>query len=459
MKWRTTKSGEYQDMVTCHMKLDATQTMKLIDVSKDGNALMQHYPELDETLLEDADRYKVSLEQEAAQQAINAIVTPTIIKSNLDDNKAAAIFNLTLQPALSQPLKRNPQPLQQKKVKAAPKANAPQATISALRRQQKTLAAMESTPSANAPAAQKATGDKCKQATGDNENGKQLADDEQPPQKGGQSKSSKRRAAKKRSDALKAAVTFDGNLQSLATKPSASIASPDPEPSTSGSAAAAAAAAVSHARAYQAQPEDELEDGDSQDGTTEWGDAPESEASATDDHEHGECTCNCEPRRLYLNGDEIQTYDPNLMTDFATKHFQLKTLIVAAELKLRADHLHNIWFGCVAAIRECDCGPCSAPYSPCYEWIARPAKEEYWAADKKLDDLLEQKKTQLRTEIIAIMKPKGRDEKVKANSYFRNRNLPNGLIKSLLPDGRDKEVEARGRGRYPLIPVIFDLNI
>ena len=313
---------------------------------------------------------------------------------------------------------------------------------------------MESTPTANASAAQNATGD----------NSKEPADDEQQPKKEGQSKSAKRRAAKKRADALKAAATLGGHLQNLAAEPSASVASPDPGPSTSASAAAAAAATVSLAHAYQAQVEENPEDGDSQDGdfqhvTTESEDVPESEASATDDHEHGECTCSCESRRLYLNGDEIQTYDPNLMTDFTAKHSQLRTLIVAAELKLRADHLHNIWFGCVAAIRKCDCGPCSAPYSPCYEWIARPAKEEYWAADKKLDEFLEQKKTQLTKEVITIMKPQDRAEKAKANSYLRNRNLPNGMIKNLLPDGRDKEVEGRGRGRYPLIPVIFDLNI
>lgn len=450
MKWRTTKSAEYQDMVTRHMKLDAAQTMKLIEVDKDGNAPMQHYSELEEDLLEDAERYKVSLGQEAAQQAIDSLSAPTTTKPDLDDNKAAAILNFTPQPAQSQPLKKSPQPLQKKKkTEAAPKPNAPQTTVSALRRQQEILAAMKSTSTASASAVQKANGDKGK--------GKDIADEEQQPKTEGQSKSAKRRAAKKCADALKAAATFGGNLQNLAAEPSASVASPGPGPSTT--AAAAAAATANLVRVYQAQVEDDREDGDSQDVTTESEDVPESEASGPDDHDHGVCTCDCKPRKLYLNGDEIETYDPKLMTDFTAKHSQLRTLIVAAELKLRADHLHNIWFGCVAAIRKCDCGPCSAPYSPCYEWIARQAKEEYWAADKKLDEFLEQKKTQLTKEVIAIMKPEGRAEKAKANSYLRNRNLRNGMVKSLLPDGRDKAVEVRGRGKFPLNPVIFDLNI
>lgn len=440
-------------MVTRHMKLDAAQTMKLLEVDKDGNAPMQHYPELEEDLLEDAERYKVSLEQEAAQQAIDAISIPTATKPDLDDNKAAAILNFTPKLAQSQPLKKNPKPLQKNKTKVAPKSNVPQTTVSALRRNQKNLAAMESTPTASASVAQKATGDQGKQAANDKEKGKQTADEEQPPKKEGQSKSAKRRAAKKRADALKAAATVGGNLQNLVAEPSGSVVSPDPGPSTS------AAATVNLARAYQAQVEDAPEDSDSQEVTPESEDVPESEASGPDDHDHGVCTCDCKPRKLYINGDEIETYDPKLWIDFAAKHAQYRSLVFAAELKLRADHLHNIWFGCVAAIRKCDCGPCSAPYSPCYEWIARPAKEEYWAADKKLDEFLEQMKTQLMKEVIAIMKPEGRAEKAKANAYLKNRNMPNGMTKSILPDGRDKEVEIRGRGKFPLIPVIFDLNI
>ena len=439
MKWRTTKSGEYQDMVTRHMRLDAAQTMKLIEVDKGGNAPMQHYPELEEDLLEDAAHYKASLEQEAAQQAIDPPSALSTTKPDLDGNKAVAILNFTAQPAKSQPLKKNSQPLHKKKTKAAPKPHVPQTTVSALRRQQETLAAMESTANAKTSAAQNATGDKGKQPAGDKGMGKQTEEDAEAPKKEGRSKSAKRRAAKKRTDALKVAATFGGDLQSLAVGPSASVA--------------ATAATTAHlARAYQAQLEDEPENGDSQDV------AAESQASS-DDHDHGLCTCDCAPRKLYLNGDEIETYNTKLMTDFTTKHSQLRTLIVAAELKLRADHLHNIWFGCVAAIRTCDCGTCSGPYSQCYEWFARPAKEEYWAADEKLDEFLEQKKTQLTKEAIAIMKLGGRAEKAKANSYVRNRNLPNGMIKSLLPDGRDKEVEVGARGEFPLIPVIFDLNI
>lgn len=448
MKWRTTKSAEYQDMVARHMKLGAAQTMKLIEVDKDGNAQMQHYPELEEDLLEDAERYKVSLTQEAAQQAIGPLSAPTT-KLNLDDNKSAAILNFTPLLAQSEPLKKNPQPLQKKKTKAAPKPNAPQTTVSTLRRQQEILAAMDSTPTASASAAQKANGGKG--------NGKDTADEEHQPKKEGQSKSAKRRAAKKHADALKAAATFGGNLQNLAAEPPASVASPNPGPSTS--AAAAAAATNNFVRAYQAQVEDDPEDGDAQDVTTESEGVPESEASGPDDHDYGVCTCDCKSRKLYLNADEIETYDPKLMADFTAKHSQLRALLVAANLKLRADHLHNIWFGCVAAIRKCDCGPCSAPYSPCYEWIARPAKEEYWAADMKLDEFLEQKKTQLTKEVIAIMKPGGRAEKAKANSYLRNRNLLNGMVKCLLPDGRDKAVEVRSRAKFPLIPAIFDLNI
>lgn len=434
------------------MKLDAAQSMKLIEVDKDGNSPMQHYPELEADLLEDAERYKVPLEQEAAQQAIEVLGAPPTTRSSLDDSKAAVILNFTSQPVQFQPLKKNVQPRHKKKAKTAPKASATQTTVSALRRQQETLFAMASTPTANASAAQNASGDHGKD--------KQPADDEQPSKKKGQSKSAKRRAAKKRADAVKAAATFGGNLQNVAAEQSASVAPPDPGPSTSAYGASASAMTVGLARAYQAQiEEDDPEDGDSQDVTTESEDVLESAASATNDHDHGECTCNCEAGRLYLNGDEIQTYDPTLMTDFAAKHSQLRTLIVAAELKLRADHLHNIWFGCIAAVRKCDCGPCSAPYSPCYEWIARPAKEEYWAANKKVDEFLEQKKTQLAKEVIAIIRPEGRAEKAKMNSYLKHRNLPKGMIKRLLPDGRDKNVEVRGRGKFPLIPVNFYLNI
>ena len=76
MKWRTTKSAVYQDMVTRHMKLDAAQTMKVIEVDKDGNAPMQHYLELEEDLLEDAERYKVSPEQEPHNRRLTPLVPP-----------------------------------------------------------------------------------------------------------------------------------------------------------------------------------------------------------------------------------------------------------------------------------------------------------------------------------------------------------------------------------------------
>ena len=194
-------------MVTRHMKLDAAQTMKLIEVDKDGNGLIQHYSDLEDDLLGDAERYKVSLEQEAAQQAIDAISAPTATSTDLDDNRATTILNSIPRLALSQPLKDIPQPLDKKKKKTARKANAPQITVSALRRHQERLAAaMESEPTASASMTQKVTGDEGKEAANSKEKGKKPAEQAKLPKKEGQSKSAKRRAAKNRTEIGRAHV-------------------------------------------------------------------------------------------------------------------------------------------------------------------------------------------------------------------------------------------------------------
>lgn len=197
---------------------------------------------------------------------------------------------------------------------------------------------------------------------------------------------------KKKSAAAKAAVDSQ-------TAPHDSTAVPS-------SSAAPAASATHSPHAHKSPHAAHVEDGNE-------------DAAAPDP----DCTC---PPCIASSFDT--TYPTALFSEFAKLYPTKPSLLAAASLKLRVDHLHNIWFKTVILVRRCPCKSCSQGDMLSYSTLVRPAKEAYQKLNGELDALLEKSRITVYREWKETSDGRG----------WKGKPLTAGEIRMLLPDGRDQ---------------------